>query len=162
MNPLFGWVLALVLVIVGWKSYGLAGLALAASVIVFWLMLQFSRVMRVMNTAGANPIGRVGSAVMLTTKLRRKQQMVNVVQLTRSLGHRIDPPLDPNESEADSRRTMATTERETWAWTDDGDVQVHVVFFKGRVESWSLVRPEDSPAGAPADAPRDTSGPVAP
>ena len=50
MNPLLGWALALVLVVVGWRSYGVAGLALAASVIVFWLMLQFSRVMRVMNT----------------------------------------------------------------------------------------------------------------
>jgi hypothetical protein len=160
MNPLFGWVLALVLIVAGYRSYGLAGLALAASVIVFWLLLQFSRVMRVMNTAGANPIGRVDSAVMLTTKLRRKQQMVNVVQVTRSLGQRIDPPLDPAASEADARRTMAATDRETWAWTDDGDVRVEVVFVKGRVDSWTLHRPED--AAPTSDARGDMSGLVAP
>jgi hypothetical protein len=107
-------------------------------------------------------VGRVGSAVMLTSKLRKRQQMVQVVQVTRSLGHRIDPPLDANESEAESRKTLATSERETWAWTDDGDVQVHVVFLKGRVESWTLRRPEESAAVMAGGPPGDTSSLMAP
>jgi hypothetical protein len=75
MNPLVGWALAVAALAAGWFGYGLRGLVLAVTVIAFWLLLQFNRLVRVMRDAGQSPVGHVPSAVMLMTK---------------SLGRRID------------------------------------------------------------------------
>ena len=50
MNPWLGWALAAAALFLGWRSYGWPGVALAFSVIVFWLLLQFNRSIRVMRT----------------------------------------------------------------------------------------------------------------
>ena len=62
MNPQIGWALAVVATALAWYQYGWQGVVLAISVIVFWLLLQFSRAIRAMKNAGAAPIGHVGSA----------------------------------------------------------------------------------------------------
>ena len=65
MNPVVGWGLALVAVVAGWLGYGWRGLVLAVTVIVFWLLLQFSRSLRALQRAGQRPVGTVANAVML-------------------------------------------------------------------------------------------------
>ena len=89
MNPLVGWGLALAALVAGWFSYGWSGLALAFTVIVFWLLIQFNRSVRVMRDAAEAPIGHVPSAVMLHAKLRVGLPMLQIVRLTKSLGKRL-------------------------------------------------------------------------
>jgi hypothetical protein len=128
MNPVVGWVLAMLAVAVGWWQYGWPGLALAVSVVVFWLLLQFSRALRVMRNAGQAPIGRVDSAVMFNTQLKPGMTLLQVIALTRSLGQRVGA-----ESE----------EPEQWAWTDDGGVTVTLSLHGGKLQSWDLTRPAE-------------------
>ena len=126
MNPWFGWALAAAALFIGWRSYGWPGVALAFSVIVFWLLLQFSRSVRVMRGASESPVGRVDSAVMLNAKLRERLPMLEVLKLTHSLGQRV--------SEAP----------EVWRWADEGGSSVDVTFVNGRCARWTLLRPPES------------------
>lgn len=123
MNPIVGWALAAAALAAGWRGYGAPGLALAASVIVFWLLIQFNRTVKVMRNAADTPVGHVDSAVMLHAKLRTGLPMVQVVSLTNSLGRRVAQ--DP----------------ETWAWADASGCEIAIVFDKGRCTRWSLNRP---------------------
>lgn len=123
MNPIVGWGLALVALAAGWQAYRWQGVVMAASVIVFWLLLQFTRAMRAMKTAAMAPKGQVDSAVMLNARLKAGMTMLQVITLTRSLGERIgDSP-------------------ETWRWQDAGDSHVTLVFQGARLQRWDLVRP---------------------
>jgi hypothetical protein len=137
MNPVIGWALAVVAIAVGYASYGWPGVALAITVIVFWLLLQFSRTLRVMRGASNAPVGRVPSAVMFNTKLKPGLRMLDLLQMTKSLGQRV------GESP------------EVWRWTDDGDVAVEVTFSGGRVSAWALKRPPPEGDGSPAPRPSD-------
>jgi hypothetical protein len=58
-------------VALGYVQYGWPGVVLAVSGIVFWLLLQFTRALRAMRTAGGAPVGHVASAVMLQAGSRR-------------------------------------------------------------------------------------------
>ena len=137
MNAVATWGLLASALAAGWFSYGLPGLALAASAIVFWLLLQFSRALRAMRKAGSAPVGRVASAVMLHSRLREGMTLVQVLALTGSLGERVDPPAGGGD--------------ESWRWRDDGDASVTVSLNGGRVRAWALRRP-DEPA-APLKSP---------
>lgn len=130
MNPVVGWALAFAALVAGWFSYGWPGVALAISVIVFWLLMQFSRSVRVMRDASESPVGRVPSAVMLHSKLRTGLPMLQIVKLTKSLGKRL------SESP------------EMWAWADDSGAEVRIVFDKGLCTSWTLNRPAEQEAAA--------------
>lgn len=130
MNPVLGWSLAFVALVAGWFGYGWPGLALAFTVIVFWLLIQFNRSVRVMREASESPVGRVPSAVMLHAKLRAGLPMLQVVKLTKSLGRRL------SESP------------EVWSWADDSGAEVRIVFDKGLCTSWALHRPEETAATA--------------
>ena len=134
MNPWVGWGLAFAAVVAGWFSYGWPGLALAFSVIVFWLLIQFNRSVRVMRDAGDAPIGYVPSAVMLHAKLRVGLPMLQIVRLTKSLGKRLSESPDKSH--------------ETWAWADESGAEVRIVFDKGLCTSWTLNRPAEEPATA--------------
>ena len=126
MNPWIGWGLASVVMLTGWFSYRWSGLALAFSVVVFWLLIQFNRSVRVMRDAAGSPVGHVPSAVMLHSKLRVGLPMMQIVTMTKSLGKRLsDAP-------------------ETWSWTDDSAIEVQIRFDKGRCLSWVLNRPADA------------------
>ena len=140
MNPIVGWGLAVIAVAAAWKAYGWQGVVMAASVIVFWLLIQFSRALRVMKNAGEAPVGHVGSTVMLNSKLSAGLTMMQVVTMTRSLGRRIDPDGD------------------TWAWADDGGSEVTLEFKGGKLAKWTLVRPAPEAAADPAD-PVDPANP---
>lgn len=134
MNPVVGWGLAFVALVAGWFSYGWPGLALAFTVIVFWLLIQFNRSVRVMRDASESPVGHVPSAVMLHSKLRAGLPMLQIVKMTRSLGRRLDEP--------------AEASNETWAWADDSGAEVRIVFRKGLCASWVLNRPVETEAAA--------------
>ena len=128
MNPVIGWGLAAGVVALGWVQYGWQGLLLALSVVVFWLLLQFSRALRAMKNAGAAPIGHVPSAVMFNARLKAGMTLLQVIQLTRSLGRRASP-----EGE----------EPERWEWADDGGARVALELRGGKLVHWELHRPAE-------------------
>jgi len=138
MSATWGWALALVAIVLGWFQWGWQGVLLAISVVVFWLLLQFSRAMRVMRQAAGAPIGHVDSAVMLNAKLRAGMRLMEIIPLTRSLGQTVEgePGLP-----------------ETFTWTDTSGACVRVQLVGGRLRQWSLERPAESPAESPAPAP---------
>jgi hypothetical protein len=134
MNPIIGWVLAVVSVAAGWRVYGWQGVVMAVSLIVFWLLLQFSRALRTVKNAGQAPIGHVPSAVMMHSKLRPGMTMMQLIVLTKSLGRRVSETPD------------------VWAWADDGLSEVTVEFEKGKLARWTLKRPEQASEAVAEDA----------
>ena len=126
MSPVLGWAMGAAAVAAGWAGYGWPGVALAVSVIAFWLLMQFNRSLRVLRNAGTAPVGRIDSAVMLNAKLQAGMPMIKVVALTKSLG----------------RRVSQTPER--WAWADEGGSEVVLDFERGLCQRWVLNRPADA------------------
>ena len=119
-----GWALAVAAVAVGYAGYGWRGVLLAVTVVVFWLLLQFSRALRVMRLAAQAPVGQVPSAVMLHAKLQAGMPLMDVVKLTRSLGRKV------------------RDETETFAWRDESGAEVEIEFAGGRCQVWRLTRAE--------------------
>ena len=124
MNTWIGWSLAAAALVAGYMSYGWRGVVLALSVVVFWLLLQFSRALRVMRLAAAAPVGHVPSAVMLHARLSTGLRLMDIVKLTRSLGRKV------------------RDEPETFAWRDESGAEVEIEFDDGRACRWLLTRPE--------------------
>jgi len=127
MNPWIGAGLALLALILGGALLGWQGVIFATTGIVFWLLLQISRLMRVMKVAGSAPMGSVNNAVMLASRLHEGMKLVDLITLTGSLGVKQAP--------------------ETFAWRDAGGDAVEVVLKKGRLAEWRLVR-HDGAAGS--------------
>lgn len=133
MGAVLGWTMAVAGIALGYAVYGWPGVAMAISLVVFWLLLQFSRAMRVMRIAGQGPKGLVPSAVMLHAQLKKGQRLMSVILLTKSLGDKLaDTP-------------------ETYAWRDEGGARVTVVLHDGLVTDWTLERPAE-PAPEPGTA----------
>lgn len=133
MSPLWGWALAAAAVVSGYFAYGGRGVALALSAVVFWLLLQFSRALRVMRLAAQNPVGRSANAVMLATRVHPGLRLMQVVALTHSLGQPADAPVGAEEA---------------FRWHDEGGDAVLVALRGGRVCSVALQR---AAAGDEAD-----------
>jgi uncharacterized protein (DUF58 family) len=129
MNPVAGWGLAVLAIAAGYAGWGWPGVALGITVIVFWLLLQFSRAMRVMRSASQRPVGSVDSAVMLQSRLTAGMSMLQVLPLTRSLGERVG----------------SETEPERWVWRDPAGHAVHTEWRGGKLARWELQR-SDTPA----------------
>lgn len=123
------WVLILAGFLAGWFAYGWPGLILAISVTVFWLLLQFSRVMRLLQRAGSVPVGQIASAVMFAARLRKGLKLMDVIALAGSLG------------------ASVSTQPEIWRWSDADGFSVELLLERGRCVSWTLTRPD-----APDDA----------
>jgi len=123
VNPVLGWTLAALALAAGWAGWGWQGLVLAATVIAFWLVLQFNRALRVLRGASGRPVGHVESAVMLNAKLQRGWALWQVIALTRSLGERTGDGED------------------RWRWTDPSGASVELTLRRGRVAEWRLQRP---------------------
>ncbi|MFT3818794.1 MAG: hypothetical protein QM750_14335 [Rubrivivax sp.] len=130
MNPVIGWGLAVLALAVGYAGYGWRGIVLGVSAVVFWLLLQFSRSLRVMRDAAGRPMGSIDNAVMLHAKLRPGMRLLEILPLTRSLGQKV------------------ADEPETFVWTDAGGDRVRVELRGGRCTAFALER-----AGAAAPAP---------
>ncbi len=130
MDVRLGWLLAAAAMAAGWWGYGWPGIVLAATVIVFWLLLQFSRTVRLLRQAANAPLGYVPSAVMLHAKLQSGLPLAAVIRAAGSLGRKIKD------------------EPETFAWTDPGNARVEVEFAAGRCAAWRLSRHEPANGGA--------------
>ncbi len=123
MNPWLGWALAAVFSFLAWQQYGARGLAFAVSVIVFWLLLTFNRVVRAMKRAADQPVGHVESAVMFHAGLETGMTMLQIVTKTRSLGRKVEGTDDD------------------WRWSDEGGSDVVLHFEQGRLVRWRIDRP---------------------
>jgi hypothetical protein len=134
MNPWLGLGLVAAALGVGYQSYGWPGVALAFTVTVFWLLLQFGRMVRVMRSVTQVPVGQVGSAVMFNAKLRRGLRLIDILPLARSLGRQIG------------------TDPERWVWQDKGGAEVEIELRGGLLTRWRLRRTEQA-EGARAAGP---------
>jgi hypothetical protein len=137
MSPAIGWSLAALAVVVGYVGWSWPGVALALSVIAFWLLLQFSRAMRVLRAAGRRPLGSVDSAIMFNSRLAEGLQMMQVIGLTKSLGQK--------QGEAGGI--------ESWRWHDAGGDAVSVQLREGRVVAWQLERAGPAPGAGASRSP---------
>jgi hypothetical protein len=140
-SALIGWGLGVAAVAIGYTLYGWAGVFLAFTMIVFWLLLQFSRALRVMRAAATNPVASVDSALMAHTRIERGMKMLAVLRQTKSLGQRLPHP--------------SPGAQESWEWRDRGGDALVVDFARGRCVGVSLVRaptPEAQSAEAPSPA----------
>ena len=131
MDARIGWLLAAAALAAGWWGYGWRGVVLAVTGIVFWLLLPFSRTVRLLRQASGAPVGHVASAVMFQARLREGMRLAEVIRLAGSLGRKLKD--DP----------------ETFGWSDAGDVHVEVEFAAGRCAAWRLVRPDTIEEAAP-------------
>jgi uncharacterized protein (DUF58 family) len=132
LNVFIGWLLAAAALALGYVQWGWPGVALAVTLIVFWLLLQFSRALRVLRKAGRAPVGQVDNAVMLHARLQRGQRLPQILALTRSLGHKRDD--DP----------------EIFEWRDAGGDAVRIELVDGKLTRWELQRADAAGAGEPA------------
>jgi hypothetical protein len=121
-SPALGWALAVAAVAAGYVGYGWKGVALAITLVVFWLLLQFSRALRVMRQAAGRPVGEVANAVMFNARLKTGLRLMDVLPMTGSLGEKLAD--DP----------------ETFRWKDAGGDAVRIELRHGRVTAWQLER----------------------
>ena len=131
MTPVIAWGLAVAAIAAGYVGWGWPGVVLGVTVVVFWLLLQFSRSLRVLKKAAGSPVGHVDSAVMLHSKLKAGMPLMKVLVLTRSLGTKL----------------CETPER--WGWADPGGARISLEFDDGKLRSWTLAREDDGHEGPP-------------
>lgn len=128
MNTAIGWSLAAAALALGYLQWGWPGVALAVTLIVFWLLLQFSRALRALRKAGRSPMGHIDNAVMLNARLQRGQRLAQILALTRSLGLKLsDNP-------------------EAFEWRDAGGDAVRVEMVSGKLARWELQRAKPASA----------------
>jgi hypothetical protein len=126
---------AIVLLGLAWRSGGWGGVALAGGVIVMFLLMHFTRAMQVLKRAADRPVGYVASSVMLNAKLKKGVTLMHVIAMTRALGE---------------LRSPQDEQPELYRWTDTGGSYVDAVFNGGKLQSWTLIRPEAEPDNAPS------------
>lgn len=117
---------SLALIALAAQSYGWSGALGALGLVVMWMLVDFTRMMKVLRLAGKRPMGVVGSAVMLNAQLRKGTTLVKVIAQTQSLG---------------AAQTPQGAEPEIFRWTDASDSHVDCTFAAGRLQSWILTRP---------------------
>jgi hypothetical protein len=122
-------VLGIVLVAAAWEAYGWAGVGLAASGLVLWVLLNVNRTIQILKRATDRPLGYVDSAVMLNAKLKPRSSLLDVISMTRALGQ----PLSPENEQP-----------EIFRWTDPGGSSVTCEFNGGKLVNWELHRPEQA------------------
>jgi hypothetical protein len=127
MNPWIGGLLAAIVVGVGYARFGWQGLLFGITVVVFWLLLQFSRTLRVMQKAAEAPKGRIDSAVRVHAKLKPGLRLLEILPITGSLGV----------------RAGAEGDEEHWVWTDEGEARLTLRLRRGRLVDWQLQRPQE-------------------
>jgi hypothetical protein len=133
LQKILGPVLGVVLIFVGWQNYGWKGVALVVGGIVMWMLLHFTRMMKVLQRASDRPVGFCDSAVMLNAKLKPGVNLLHVLAMTRALGEQL------SENGA---------QPEIFRWTDGGASSVTCEFADGRLSKWTLLRPEAPVAAA--------------
>ena len=119
-------VAALLGVVGAYQAYGWQGVAFAVTALVMWVLMHFNRLVHVLKRAANQPIGYVGSAVMLNAKLKTGVNLMHVVALTKSLGEQL---------------SAKEEQPEVYRWTDGTNSSVTCRFVHGRLTEWTLVRP---------------------
>ena len=115
------------LVLVGYASAGWPGVAAVVGGLVMWALLHFTRLMNVMKKAANRPMGYVGSAVMLNARLKPGVNLMHVMAMTQSLGERL---------------SAENAQPEVYRWTDRTQSHVTCEFANGRLQKWTLERPQ--------------------
>ena len=115
------------LVLVGYASAGWPGVAAVVGGLVMWALLHFTRLMNVMKKAANRPMGYVGSAVMLNARLKPGENLMHVMAMTQSLGERL---------------SAENAQPEVYRWTDGTQSHVTCEFANGRLQKWTLERPQ--------------------
>ena len=115
------------LVLVGYASAGWPGGAAVVGGLVMWALLHFTRLMNVMKKAASRPMGYVGSAVMLNARLKPGVNLMHVMAMTQSLGERL---------------SAENAQPEVYRWTDGTQSHVTCEFANGRLQKWTLERPQ--------------------
>lgn len=130
-------------IVLAYRSYGWAGVAGVASMLVFWVLLNFTRMMQVLKRASGRPIGYVDSAVMLNAKLKPGMTLLHVVAMTKSLGQ---------------LKSVKDEQPEVFAWTDGSESRVTATFVSGKLSHHELFRPQpqDPPTPTPPELPPAT------
>ncbi len=133
----------IVAIVLAYRSYGWAGVAGVASMLVFWVLLNFTRMMQVLKRASGRPIGYVDSAVMLNAKLKPGMTLLHVVAMTKSLGE---------------LKSVKDEQPEVFAWTDGSESRVTATFVSGKLSHHELFRPQpqDPPTPTPPELPPAT------
>jgi hypothetical protein len=131
-------ILGVAVVAMAYRGFGWPGVALAVGGIAMWMLLHFTRMMRVLQRAANRPIGYCDSAVMLNARLRPGVNLLHVMALTRSVGEHVGP---------------RDAQPEVYRWTDGSGSRVTCDFVDGKLAKWQLVRPEPAPDGALPPAP---------
>ena len=131
-------VLGVVVVALAYRGYGWPGVALAVGGIIMWMLLHFTRLMKVLQGASNRPIGWCDSAVMLNAKLRPGVNLLHVMAMTKALGEQLSPK---------------DTQPEIYRWTDGSASSVTCEFVRGKLVKWTLSRPQATAQEAPPPAP---------
>ena len=116
---------------IAYQSYGWRGLVVVASVLVFGILLHFSRMMQVLKRAANRPIGYVDSAVMLNAKIKPGATLLHVVAMTRSLG---------------LLKSAKGAQPEVFEWKDGSQSVVTCTFVGGKLSHHELFRPQAAAA----------------
>jgi len=125
-------------VTIAWRGFGWPGVGLAVSGIVMWMLLHFTRMMKVLQRTSNRPVGWVDSAVMLNAKLRPGVNLLHVMAMTRALGEQVSPK---------------EQQPELYRWTDGSGSHVTCEFLRGKLVKWELFRPPTPPDEAAPPAP---------
>lgn len=131
-------ILGVVVVAAAYRGFGWPGVALAAGGIVMWMLLHFTRMMKVLQRAANRPIGYCDSAVMLNARLRPGVNLLHVMAMTRAIGEHVSPK---------------DAQPEVYRWTDGSGSHVTCEFGRGKLVKWELFRPQPPAEGAPPAAP---------
>jgi len=131
-------VLGVVVVAIAYRAYGWPGVALAAGGILMWMLLHFTRMMKVLQRASNRPVGYCDSAVMLNAKLRPGVTLLHVMAMTRALGEQVG---------------AKDQQPEIYRWSDGTGSHVTCEFARGKLAKWQLFRPQAAPEGVPPPAP---------
>ncbi|MFM2056611.1 MAG: hypothetical protein RLY71_996 [Pseudomonadota bacterium] len=121
--------------IVAWWTYGWRGLLFGLTLLVFWLLLQFSRAARLLRAAGERPLGQVDSVAMVQAQLEHGLHMDELLRITGSLGRKVGPLDD-------------------WQWSDGYGNDLVVSLRRGVVVRWAIARAADEAPATNTEADR--------
>ncbi len=114
--------------LLAYRAYAWPGVALAAGGVVMWVLLNMTRMMVVLKRTARQPVGSVGSAVMMHARLEHGQTLLQLLALAGSLGQRVDGM--PSSSGV----------REQYRWTDGSLATVLCTLEHGKLVDWELLR----------------------
>lgn len=138
LQKIFVPVLGIAIVALAWRAWAWPGVALAVGGIVMWMLLHFTRMMKVLQRAANRPVGYCDSAVMLNAKLRPRVNLLHVLAMTRAIGEQLSPK---------------DQQPEVFRWTDGSGSSVTCEFANGKLVKWELFRPQAAPEQGESPAP---------